>query len=338
LLYYVDPFTGREVSKSAKTADHRTAERLAAKWETEIEAGATTRNMSWDQFKLRANTDYLAAKIQTTRNGYLRAMEVFEEIVGRPKFIGMIGAEVLGRFVSGMAKAEIGNATAAKHVRYIRALLRWAWKMEFIDRQPAVTMPRVGEQAKGRPLTDDEFAAMLAALPSVVDPATVPQWERFIRGLWLSGFRLRELIALSWDSPPVRLRMSGRFPAVEWSAEGQKSRRVETMPLTPDFAELLTTVSADARSGPVFPLPVVSHFTVCDTISQIGEKAGIVVSDSGKFASAHDLRRTFASRWSLKVTPAVLKSLMRHASIATTMAYYVRHDSDDIAAILAGIS
>lgn len=42
-----------------------------------------------------------------------------------------------------------------------------------------------------------------------------------------------------------------------------------------------------------------------------------------KYASAHDLRRAFGSRWSLRVMPQVLMELMRHESIETTMRYYV---------------
>ena len=53
-----------------------------------------------------------------------------------------------------------------------------------------------------------------------------------------------------------------------------------------------------------------------------------------KYASAHDLRRSFGSRWAPKVKPATLQRLMRHASIETTMAYYVDLDADDLAAEL----
>lgn len=42
-----------------------------------------------------------------------------------------------------------------------------------------------------------------------------------------------------------------------------------------------------------------------------------------KFASAHDLRRAFGFRWSRRVMPPVLKELMRHTEIATTMKFYV---------------
>jgi Phage integrase family. len=42
-----------------------------------------------------------------------------------------------------------------------------------------------------------------------------------------------------------------------------------------------------------------------------------------KYASAHDLRRSFGERWSQKVMPAVLQQMMRHESIDTTMKFYV---------------
>jgi hypothetical protein len=37
-------------------------------------------------------------------------------------------------------------------------------------------------------------------------------------------------------------------------------------------------------------------------------------------------------------TPAVLKTLMRHASIDTTMAFYVEHNADDVSADLAAFA
>jgi integrase len=62
-------------------------------------------------------------------------------------------------------------------------------------------------------------------------------------------------------------------------------------------------------------------------VSAIGEAAGVVVDKaSGKFGSAHDLRRSFGVRWATRNVPvAVLKELMRHADISTTMKYYVSH-------------
>ena len=56
----------------------------------------------------------------------------------------------------------------------------------------------------------------------------------------------------------------------------------------------------------------------------------MVAKDDEKYASAHDLRRAFGTRWASRVKPAVLQKLMRHASINTTMAYYVDLDADEL--------
>ena len=92
------------------------------------------------------------------------------------------------------------------------------------------------------------------------------------------------------------------------------------------------------ETGLVFKL--VGHYTheqmtpprIGRMISEIGRRAGVVVRKSeGKFASAHDLRRSFGTRWAPKVKPATLQLLMRHRSIETTLKYYVAQDADEIA-------
>ena len=47
-----------------------------------------------------------------------------------------------------------------------------------------------------------------------------------------------------------------------------------------------------------------------------------------KFASAHDLRRSFGSRWAIRVMPVVLQQLMLHGSIDTTLRYHVGQDAE----------
>jgi integrase len=67
-------------------------------------------------------------------------------------------------------------------------------------------------------------------------------------------------------------------------------------------------------------------------ISDIGELAEVLVNKAdGKYASAHDLGRSFGTRWASRVKPATLQLLMRHKSIETTMKYYVCQNSDDVA-------
>jgi hypothetical protein len=55
------------------------------------------------------------------------------------------------------------------------------------------------------------------------------------------------------------------------------------------------------------------------------------VNGEGKPASCHDFRRSFGTRWAKRVMPAVLQQLMRHASVETTLTYYVALDTDELA-------
>jgi len=51
---------------------------------------------------------------------------------------------------------------------------------------------------RGRPITDEEFERMLAALPKI-RKHNAPLWTHYLTGLWLSGLRLEESTILSWD-------------------------------------------------------------------------------------------------------------------------------------------
>ena len=230
----------------------------------------------------------------------------------------------------------------------------------------AIEMPSAGE-AKGRPITTEEFERMLKVVAEV-RPHDPGIWTRYLYGMWLSGLRLQESIAFSWDADDAAFAvdLSGDYPAFRIKARAQKGRRSETVPMTPDLATWLLETPAEDRTGPVFHLPSLldgEPLTLCRVgriVSKIGQRAGVVVSrevgwvrepvldDKGKrtgttrlvekevtkYASAHDLRRSFCSRWAKRVTTAVLMQLARHRSTTTTMRYYVHFKSDEMAADL----
>ena len=67
-------------------------------------------------------------------------------------------------------------------------------------------------------------------------------------------------------------------------------------------------------------------------VSAIGKAANVMVNKATeKYASAHDFRRSFGTRWAKRVMPPTLQLLMRHKSIETTLKYYVEQDADDVA-------
>ena len=66
-------------------------------------------------------------------------------------------------------------------------------------------------------------------------------------------------------------------------------------------------------------------------VSDIGERAGVIVNDANKFASSHDLRRSFGQRLAdAGIAPRDLQKIMRHKTIATTEQYYLRDKAVEI--------
>ena len=179
---------------------------------------------------------------------------------------------------------------------------------------------------------------LLLAVPKV-RPHDAAAWVHYLTGLWLGGLRLAESVALSWDDDAsFAVDLSGRHPRLRIRGEAQKSGKDQLLPLTPDFAEFLLATRPDERVGQVFKpaeastgIPLAPH-RVGEIVSKIGRKAAVVVNKAdGKYATCHDLRRSFGTRWTKRVMPASLQRLMRHEEIQTTMGHYVDLDVDEMA-------
>jgi integrase len=158
---------------------------------------------------------------------------------------------------------------------------------------------------------------------------------------------LNEAINLYWDrSDRIRITINESVPTLHIPGELQKNGTDQICPIAPEFFQLLEQVPQPERNGQVFKLGMFKRIRTQDwkeksskVISNIGRKAGIVVATDvrtgkQKFASAHDLRRSFGERWSTRVLPQVLKELMRHESITTTMDYYVGRNAEKLYAVL----
>lgn len=338
-LYYVEPLTGVDVTKSAGTADRHEAERAAARWEEELRKQGQSADLSWEQFRIRYEDEQLSGKASGTLRTAATAFNNFEKAIGKPRHLDGVDASVISRAAAEWRHWGMAEATIHGYLSYLRSALYWAFRMGFLIRRPYFTMPKMSKRhMKGRPIKTAEARRMLRSTRQLY-PTTWRCWVRFQRCLWLSGLRLAEAVRLSWDAGPVQVDLdSGRFPMLRFKAEGHKGRRDQLTPITPDFAAWLRRTPPEKKIGPVVPL--VSNTTkgriqclkrIGAALSAIGRAAGVVVNDDGKHASAHDFRRSFGTRWALHVKPITLMSIMRHKSIETTMSYYVGLEADDIA-------
>ncbi len=186
-----------------------------------------------------------------------------------------------------------------------------------------------------------EHKTQTDSIPVEVDPAAVESWRHYLRGLWFSGLRLDESLNLSWDRQDrPRVDLTDEFPLLCIPAEWQKADRDTLTTIPPDFDEFLKQTAKGDRHGPVFhpmmPGGVARYDQAGKMISLIGELARVVVfthpkTGKVKYASAHDLRRSFGTRWSKVVSASELQDMMRHADYHTTQAYYVDNKATDLA-------
>lgn len=359
-LRYFDTNEGRYVERATKATKRSDAEREAGKWQAELREGryAKQSKMTWQTFREFYRENALAALADRSLGCYESTLNVLEKACRPQKLADVTTARVLA-FVKHLRSEGRAEATIHRHLRHLKAAMRWAHRHDLLTVLPHFTMPKRVKGAKvmrGRPITGEEFDRMLEVVPKVVENAAAESWKFYLRGLWESGLRLTESLTLRWDDGPdaIVVDFSGRRPMLRIESTAQKSNRDELLPMTPEFAALLMTVPESERRGRVFKLlradgsPFPAETTqVSHVVSHIGKEAGVMVDertkmvkDKGgkpqkvtvrKYASAHDLRRAFGQRWSRKIKPQDLQKLMRHASLTTTFTYYVTGDAEAIA-------
>lgn len=338
MLYYLDPRTGREVSKSAETNDRKKAERAAAVWEAELRQWHGVNDDGWEYFRERFADEHLATLSRHGRLAYGTALNHLERL-SDPVAVSDVTASMLSVFKAALIKEERPLSSIASYLTHIRGALNWARSVGIIREAPTVGMPRTGKRKfmRGRPLTLPEFRLLLATCRKLHEADAEP-WCRFLELIWFSGMRLAEAMKCSWSMPPVQVNLEADpYPQIIFLVEGHKSREDDAIPMCPDLADWLSRTPPKERVGLVAPVPLESESRVSEFLCEIGKEAKIVVNEEGKFASAHDLRRAFGTRWAAQVRPLTLQRLMRHKRIETTLKYYVGLTSADAGDELWGV-
>jgi integrase len=345
MLRYRDPFTGKQVAKSAKTRNKQKAEKEAGKWEAELREGRykAQSRMTWEEFREKYETEVLPGLSVGTGECKASVFNYIESTI-KPQRLAELTTARLSAFASMLRAGGMKETTLSVHLAHLKPVLKWAVRQGYLRAMPDIDMPKrakgVSQTMRGRPITGEELDRMIAQVPTK-RKREPEKWQRLLRGLNLSGLRLSEALSLSWDDDaPVSVCVAGKYPALRIQAEAEKAHRDRLLPIAPEFAEFLLAVPHVECCGLVFGIygqngRPLSTKRASRYISSIGKAAKVVIDKSAdRFATAHDLRRSFGSRWAKRVMPAVLKELMRHSSISTTMTYYVSQSAEEVGDLL----
>jgi integrase len=337
------------------------AERYAERLHTELNAnsGRLIGRIRWTDFRKRYETEYACTPNlrQSTVDQVTSILDRFEKEMN-PQYLLDVTATTLSKYAQRLRESRLAEATIKKHLAHLAAALKWACDIgrmiREVPRRPATPNARksLGEKPKGRPVKLEEFERWTKALALTEEcknaPDRVRDIQEIMKGLLWTGLRIEELMAMSWD-PDADISLefpSSSLPIIAInSPQAQKNNCTNEIPMTAEFEELVQRTPAKQRHGFVFQAngkkgrltaPTVGRF-----IAEAGRLAGIKVgryerTGKTKFATAHDLRRSFADFYKHRLTMDDLKTLMRHSAITTTQRYYLGVHADELGRKLRG--
>lgn len=313
------------------------AERAAVAKEDQLKSAGAGGPVTWQSACDMYVSQKLAGLSKGTRENWQTTRNWIKELLD-PAVPADLTTNAIDTFAEKLRKAGKAPDTIAGHLRYIRAFLRWCKRKSYLRALPDVEMPAdSGNTKRSRDITLEEFDRLLLVVEKV-RPNDAARWKRFLEGLWHSGLRISELVALRWAEPgDVFIDFAQQFPGFHFTE--QKNRKEQWVPMTPEFfRRFIEPIPHNRRRGYVFSIPTarreqVSTKWATQVVLDIGEKAGIKTA-ADKFASSHDIgRRAFTTRHT-HLSQWQLAALMRHESPATTAKFYVGDQAMGAAATL----
>lgn len=305
--------------------NRRLAHRMAAKLEAELAANPPVESTEWDTFVDRFTAERLTKLSKHYEATWRSAVASLEEFC-RPAELADISDSCVQEWQDSLLSNGKSESTVRSYVKHVMASLRWAEKVGMQFQEPKVELPRIGRKMRGRPITGRELVAMIRAAKRL-RPAEATMWRDYLAGMWHSGLRLQESLDIGWDTTwPIHFDLNRKYPV--FLIYKQKSGDEQAAPMSPNFADWLR--KRFRKKGPVFELPLRRADSVGKVVTSFGKAAGVTVTRKGKYASAHDIRRAFATRWAQRLMPAELKAVMRHKDISTTLEYYVDMEPGDV--------
>lgn len=326
MLQWIDPETGKRKSKSAETADPREAEGKRADHEYRLNHGQYEEpsKLVWEAFRQMFTDEYVAGLRPRAAEKYDTVFDVFEQIMS-PDRLGSITERTISAFVKGMrerrrprGKVGLAPQTIKSYLVNLHTALAWAVKQRLLSSLP--TFPRIKvPKKKPQPIPSESYEKLIEKAPD-------EYWRAYLMCGWWAGLRLSEAYALRWEASDQGPWVDFEGHRIVLPAAFAKSDVDQWVPLHPILRQ---TLAALARVGSrVFRFTSrkggrpLSRSGVTNRVLLMARQAGVKLS-------MHKLRKGFGCRVAQQLgrgNAPVLHQLMRHSSMAVTMAYYANVD------------
>jgi integrase len=319
-MRYLDPVTGKQVPTTTGTSKRKEADRVAAKWEHDLQEGRnqSPSKIGWAEFRIRYEDEVLPALAEKTGSTVAGVFNAVEKYMDPQKLVSL-DAERISHLQRKLRDDGRSESTIKRHMRHLKAALNWAKRQGMLHEVSVIEMPKRAKSSKmmkGRPVTAEEFERILCKVSQGLIEAgkdrtkkqkpqpkkrrcrkladipaeVVESWTYYLRGLWWSGLRLEESLELWWDrDDKLCVDLAGKYPMLHIPAELEKGHQDRLLPIAPEFAEFLLATPEAERTGRVFkpmakrpgaPLPKAHR--VGEIVSAIGRVTGVKVHTDSK--------------------------------------------------------
>jgi len=335
--------TDRQRRCGGKTQRARETERKRL----ESDLNSRSLELSWNAFWSHIESDHLS---DLSRKHRTKCKTMFDRLAAAAKVKGIpdlrcieICPALILEVETRMRKSGIERATIDSNMASLWSMITWGQDYGLIPefRRPRKRKGKKSKQttkAKGRSLAGEEIERLKVAIPACCRSTEPAQpFIDAIDAMRLIGMRLSEVWMFSWEPRdgahhPVRLHTSNA--SIEFSSE-QKSGKSQQVPLTNEAIEWLRELekNRDMDTWVCRTRGTRGPHKTCDrlgrVISAAGKLARIVVKrwdkpdgSKIKYASSHDLRRTFATNLHRDLTISERVKMTRHADAQTLLDHY----------------
>jgi len=337
--------TGKVRRVSTKTSNRSEAEKILARYETDIDrirAGIATREelthvearkVTLDEALERFRTKMVATGC-TQQHINLTLQRVFQFCCETGiDALAQLRRETVERWLANEVQKKILTPSSINHyLTAVKSFVKYLTDISLLPKNPLTSIKKlnqeVGQRKQRRALTEEEIERLLRAVSTRKYRTQGKAEEQVLiyRLLLGTGLRSTELSLLT----PNQINFANNRLTIE--TEKTKNKKADVLPMRPD---LVQAVKEWVKSHGIQPHERIFHFdkysirrTLCGDLKAAGIER---VSPDGRSIDVHSLRKTFGTMLAKAGVPlTTVQRLMRHSTPLLTAKLYIDVDAEDM--------